>query len=118
MERVNVEIWQVITAVALRYFIFAGLAYLVFCIWKKRSWFQYKIQQRFPKSLAVRTELKYSLSTMLIFGTVIYASLFSPLRTYTKIYIDIHAYSLVYFFASFFLTIFIHDTYFYWTHRL
>lgn len=118
MERGNIEMWQVITVVALRYFVFAGLAYLVFYIWKKRSWFQFKIQQRFPKPPTVRTELKYSLFTMLIFGAVIYISLFSPLRAYTKIYTDFYTYSLAYYFASLLLVIFIHDTYFYWTHRL
>lgn len=117
MER-SVPIWAVIVGSSLRYLLFAGMAYGLFYGWKRKSWSYMKIQPRFPKPAAVRTELRYSVSTMVIFGVVIWAVLFSPLRRYTRLYYDIHLHSRLYVAASVLIAIFIHDTYFYWTHRL
>jgi hypothetical protein len=50
-------------------------------VWKRQEMFRYKIQQRFPKAAEVTTEIKYSVSTMVIFGWVIYAVVVS-LRPY------------------------------------
>lgn len=110
--------WLVLLFSYLRYFAYAGVAFLVFYIWRRKAWSTRKIQPRFPEKGAIRREVLYSLSTALIFGTVIYSVLFSRLRRHTLIYRDLHAHTLWYFGLSVLAAIVLHDTYFYWTHRL
>ncbi len=114
----TVELWQVLLSSSLRYIIFSGSAYTLFYVWKKRDWLRFKIQERFPGSSSIRTELLYSFSTTMIFGSVIYALLFSSFRKYTSLYDDIHEHSVAYFLLSVVVSVLIHDTYFFWTHRL
>ncbi|MBA4056498.1 MAG: sterol desaturase [Marivirga sp.] len=118
MNYQQIEFWQVVLATSIRYFVFAGISYLIFYVWKKKTWIRYKIQKRIPTRKAVTTELGYSMLTMAIFAGVIYALLFTSVRHYTKIYTDIHEHSTIYFLITFILTILIHDAYFYFTHRI
>ena len=57
------------------------------------------------------------MATTIIFATLGYLFFFGPIARYTFIYRDLHAHSLGYFFGSVALTLVVHDTYFYWTHR-
>jgi len=118
MNYQQVEFWQVMTASSLRYFVFAGITYLVFYVWRRQNWMNYKIQKKRPALKTVHNELIYSMITLLIFALVIYTLLFTSMRSYTRIYVGIHEHSIVYFFISLLLVISLHDTYFYWTHRL
>jgi lathosterol oxidase len=117
MDYRDIQWWQVLIVSSLRYWIFAGLAYGVFYSWRRQAMFRYKIQERFPKAVDVTTEIKYSLSTIIIFGLTIYLVI-APLRPYTRIYNDIDSYSWIYYFLNIPTVILIHDTYFYWMHRL
>jgi Delta7-sterol 5-desaturase len=118
MSNKTIELWQVLLGSSFRYTFFAGTAYILFYIWKRSDWIRFKIQDRFPKSSAIQLEIAYSLSTIVIFGVVIYFTLFSSFRQYTNLYFNIHDHSIVYFFFTLLISILIHDTYFYWTHRL
>ena len=117
MDHRNVEWWHVIISSSLRYFLFAGMAYLIFYKWKGVQWMRFKIQKYFPKAFAVRNELLYSASTIFIFALVIYTVLFSPLRAFTQLYTDIYAYPVAYFWISIAIMVVLHDAYFYWIHR-
>jgi len=77
-----------------------------------------KIQLRFPVKKDYRREIIYSLVTMCIFAIIPTLILFTSFRNYTQFYKDIHQHSLLYFWLAFPLMFLIHDTYFYWTHRL
>src|SRR5260221_10863447 len=110
--------WFVLIAFSIRYLIFAGLAYSLFYVWKKKNWYRFKIQQRFPKPSALKTEVLFSVATIFIFTSVIYLFVFGPVKNYTLIYKDIHAHSLWYFIFSICASVLLHDTWFYWTHRL
>ncbi|PZR34708.1 MAG: sterol desaturase [Azospira oryzae] len=118
MDYRHVEFWQVMIASSFRYFVFAGITYLVFYVWRRKNWLHYKIQQKSPTSKAVNAELKYSMITLFIFTVVIYSLLFTSIRNNTRLYTDIHEYSVLYFFISLAGVVLLHDTYFYWTHRL
>lgn len=118
MNRDHIELWQILLLSASRYFAFAGATYLLFYVWKRRKWLRFKIQQKFPKKSAIRTEMLYSASTALIFSVTIYIFLFSPVKDHTRLYFNIHEHSVVWFVASVFIYVIVHDTYFYWTHRL
>jgi sterol desaturase/sphingolipid hydroxylase (fatty acid hydroxylase superfamily) len=112
------EIARVLFSVVSRYFIFAGIFYFVFYVWKNRKFWYAKIQQRYPENKHILREIGYSLSSMLIFGTIIIFTIIAGQKGYTRVYNNIHQYGYFYFFFSMILMIFLHDTYFYWTHRL
>lgn len=96
----------------------AGIAFLIFYVILKNSkWFT-RIQERFPKGSDYRREILYSMLTFIFFAAVPLL-LNSPLvKPYTTIYRDIHQHSTWYFWLAFPLMLIIHDTYFYWMHRL
>ena len=101
-----------------RYIFIAGFAFIFYYLILKNRISYKKIQLKFPKNEDYRREIFYSLLTFLLFGLV-GASLFNPyVLPYTNTYFDINKYGWGYFIGSFFLTLLIHDTYFYWTHRL
>jgi len=105
-------------ASALRYFVFAGLSYMIFYCWEKDKFRKFKIQAAEPGKAVINSELKYSISTIVIFASMALLVMRSPLNAYTKVYHNLGDHSAWYFIFSVFAAIFIHDTYFYWTHRL
>ena len=102
-----------------RYFVIAGLAFLVF-YWLFKNRIRYKkIQLRFPQSKDYAREIGYSILTIFIFAAVPTLILKNPLLApHTYFYTRIEQHGRLYFFAAFPLMFIIHDTYFYWTHRL
>lgn len=112
------EIGRVLFNLSSRYFLFAGSFYLVFYVWKNKKFWFAKIQQRYPENKHVLREILYSLITMLIFGVVVIMVVMASKRGLTRIYTPIDKYGYAYYIFSIILMIFMHDTYFYWTHRL
>jgi lathosterol oxidase len=110
---------SLLTDVADKYYLFAGLFFLVFYVLLKKKISYKKIQSKFPGSKDYLREIIFSTISMIIFAIVPLFILFSEtIRPYTRYYLDINQYSLVYFFAAFPIMLLIHDTYFYWIHRL
>ncbi|CAN5293390.1 sterol desaturase family protein [soil metagenome] len=105
-------------ALSMRYVIFAGLAYGVFYSWKRRAWLYKKIQQKYPEKKRVLYELRYSFSSLAIFATLAIGIRLATDAGLTKVYKDFGEYGWGYFIFSVVAFILIHDTYFYWTHRL
>lgn len=101
-----------------RYLLIAGIAYYVFYIWKKNKLFHLKIQDKLPTSNQLKNEIFYSLLTLLIYSGTSGFVLYWYQKGITKIYLDIDDFGILYLIASLFLMIIIHDTYFYWTHKL
>lgn len=102
--------------ISLRYFIIAGVAYLLFYWILKNRIVQSKVQQTFPKRSHIIYEVLFSVQTMLIFG-IIATLVLSTFRSYTLIYDDISLFGWNYYIATFPLMFILHDTYFYWMHR-
>ncbi len=116
-------IWQkyffIIQSIASRYFILALIATLIFYVAFKRQWQFKKIQSAFPESKDFAREIGYSIGSMLIFGLIAYAILiYPPIASHTLEYRDIHAYNWAWYGSAFFIMLVVHDSYFYWTHRL
>jgi lathosterol oxidase len=65
-----------------------------------------------------RQELLCSFRSLLIYGLVGGGITFAVLSRWTPMYFRIEQYGWMWFFASIGVTILIHDTYFYWTHRM
>lgn len=113
----NPTYWTFLQVILFRYFIIAAIAFLVFYVIKRQQWFYKKIQQKFPLRKDYLREVSYSIVTALIFALVGYLVFVTPFTKITRAYFDIGQYSIGYFVFSIFLMLFIHDTYFYWTHR-
>ncbi|MDX2134084.1 MAG: sterol desaturase family protein [Saprospiraceae bacterium] len=101
-----------------RYAVLSGIAFLLFYIWRKRAWIHRKIQRSFPQSHDYRREVAYSFLTAFIFASVGLLCLKTPFRAYTLWYTDVSVYGTGYLLLSIVLIVLLHDTYFYWIHRL
>lgn len=104
--------------VVLRYLIIASIAFLIFYRIRKKVWSYKKIQTRFPVRQDYYREISYSLLTALIFSLIGYGLFMTPIRPYTQLYTRIEDFGTAYFFLSIPIILLLHDTYFYWTHRL
>ena len=101
-----------------RYALFAGGAYLAFYVWFRARGLGKKIQSAFPGGSDIRREVLYSLLSFGVFcGSGLLTIILHRLG-YTQLYSKIPRYGWPYFWLSLCALIFIHDTWFYWTHRL
>lgn len=106
-----------IMANALRYFLFAGIPFLLFYYLYPNKFSKNKIQARFAKNKDFIREILHSLQTMGIIAGMGLLIIHSPLSEYTLFYRDLNAYPLWWIPMSIFLALVVHDTYFYWMHR-
>lgn len=111
--------WGIATlSIFLRYALYAGTAFLLFYVLKKSRFANLKIQQKLPKTYRILTEIKHSGYTAAVFALMGVAIYFLSEAGYTKVYLELEEYGWGYLAFSFvFLTV-LHDTYFYWMHRL
>lgn len=111
--------FSIFTLVSLRYFVIAGLAFLIWYVLLKKKVAFKKIQLRFPTLKDYQREILYSLMTIVIFTLVPWIILGNPeIKKHTTWYSDINQHSKLYFWLAFPLMLIMHDTYFYWMHRL
>jgi Delta7-sterol 5-desaturase len=112
------EVWFGATVTtALRYLFFAGLAWFLGYVLFRRAWFHRKIIQLRPASAQMRREITHSVVTIVIFGVVGLLTLEAARRGWTQIYWRVQDHSWAWWWTSIGLTILLHDTWFYWTHR-
>jgi sterol desaturase/sphingolipid hydroxylase (fatty acid hydroxylase superfamily) len=104
-------------AVGLRYLFFAGVAWLLAYKLLGRRWLHRKIIPRLPGSSDIRRELAYSALTLVIFGIVGAATISAARHGWTRMYWRVSDHGWGWFAGSIVASIFLHDTYFYWTHR-
>ncbi len=104
--------------VFLRYFILASIAFAIFYLWKGQPWRHRKIQKKAPSVIRMRAEILESATTAVVFVAIGGMLFFLRKAGYTQIYQDVHAYIWWYLPFSFLLLLVLHDTYFYWLHRL
>lgn len=108
---------KLLIAFTIRYFAIAGFAFLIFYIVISQKIKKNKIQIGEAERKDFWREIMYSMQTNLVFLGTTLLILISPIKDYTKIYHNIHDFSLWYLPLSIFLALIIHDTYFYWMHR-
>jgi sterol desaturase/sphingolipid hydroxylase (fatty acid hydroxylase superfamily) len=97
----------------------AGIFFLIFYVLLRKIRAEKKIQQRDPDRKDYLREIGYSLVTIAIFALVPLTMLHVPaIARTTQYYTDIEQHGWLYFFLAFPLLFILHDTYFYWTHRL
>jgi len=109
----------IVSRIGGRYVLFAGVLFFVFYVWKRRKWAYKKIQPRFPKASEYRREVAYSLFTIGMFAAMSAILLYHPdIRPHTTLYREIAERGWGYFFGLFPILFVVHDTYFYFIHRL
>ncbi|HEV9036541.1 MAG TPA: sterol desaturase family protein, partial [Puia sp.] len=105
--------------VADKYYILAGIAFLVYYVLLRRRSSGKKIQPRFPGAKDYQREVVFSTISILIFAMPPLLLVHTDaLRPHTTFYKDIRLHSRWYFFGAFPLLFLMHDAYFYWMHRL
>lgn len=100
-----------------RYFLIAGLTYMVFWKWGFRYFKDRFLYAKKPSQVDLRREIKYSVISTMIFllPTVVIVSTGS--YGWSKIYMKVADKGMTWYLLSFVVVFFLHDTYFYWTHR-
>jgi sterol desaturase/sphingolipid hydroxylase (fatty acid hydroxylase superfamily) len=102
----------------LRYLIPASVAFLGLWVWRGHPWRRRKIQPAFAPVRQRWRELAFSLLTVLIFSLNGLGIVTAVGAGITQIYGEIAEYGWAYWAFSLVAIILLHDTYFYWTHRL
>jgi sterol desaturase/sphingolipid hydroxylase (fatty acid hydroxylase superfamily) len=102
-----------------RYLIITSIAFIVCYVLLRRIIQSKKIQERFPKFKDYAREIFFSILTVFIMAFIPAMVLGSPeISRHTKFYTDINLYGKLYFIFAFPMMAIMHDTYFYWMHRL
>ncbi|AOP34730.1 sterol desaturase [Leptospira tipperaryensis] len=102
----------------IRYVLFAGGAFLIVWVFLSKKLSHKLIQGKKPESERIWHEVKYSLITFFIFALSGIFTAWSQVNGYNFIYEKVSDYGIAYLIFSIFALIFLHDTYFYWTHRM
>ncbi len=109
---------QLFTISAARYLVLAGIPFLV-CYVLLSLWLSSaKIQHRTAGKADFWREIAWSLQSTAVFAFIAYLILHTPLRKITRVYTNISDYPVWWIFVSLALSLVVHDTYFYWMHRL
>ncbi len=100
-----------------RYFLIAGLFYFVFYVWRKEQWKSRKVNAREYRTGQFRREVSWSIVTAFIFG--LFGTLMALLwqKGWMKVYMDPTQYGWWWLPASLVISLFLHETYYYWLHR-
>lgn len=102
----------------IRYFVVAGIPFwLCYKLFKDKLAFN-KIQGKLTSRKDTIREILHSLQTTAVLTVIGVIVMFSPVRHITRLYTDISAYPIWWLYTSPVLALIIHDTYFYWMHRL
>jgi sterol desaturase/sphingolipid hydroxylase (fatty acid hydroxylase superfamily) len=102
-----------------KYYLIAGAIFFLFYVVLKNKILHKKIQSLFPKNADYLREILYSTGTIFIFGFIPLLIIANPaVRVHTTLYDNISDYGWFYYFLAYPIMFIMHDTYFYWTHRI
>lgn len=110
---------KILLLIGSRYFVIAGATYLIYYVLFKNRYVTTKIQQRYPGKQDVLREIFFSVITISIFACIPLIFIYNKeVSSHTLLYSTIAERGWWYFFAVFPVMLIVHDTYFYWMHRL
>ncbi len=101
-----------------KYFLFAGIPFLICYRLFPHVFSKSKIQSSIAVNKDFLREIRHSLLTTVILAAVVILILKTPLRDYTRLYTDLSTYGAWWIPFSLLLSLVLHDTYFYWMHRI
>ena len=103
---------------SLLYGLFCGLSCLVLYGLRRDSWLRFKVQLSWPTWSQLRRELIHASGTLLVFGVSGAVALWVIYSETSQHYFQIVDRGIAWWLLSIVLVFFLHDTWFYWTHRL
>jgi Delta7-sterol 5-desaturase len=104
---------------AVKYFFISLPFFLVYYVFFRKKVSYKKIQEKFPVLKDYAREISFSTLSVIIFSVPPLLMLYSDvIRPHTTFYTRIDEYGTIYFALAFPLMLLMHDTYFYWAHRL
>jgi sterol desaturase/sphingolipid hydroxylase (fatty acid hydroxylase superfamily) len=102
-----------------RYVLLAGLAFLVCYVLLRKRWANRRVQLPWPRTSDYLREIGYSVVTIVIFAAVAWLCMVHPaIAPHTTLYHDIAEYGWAWYVLAYPVMLVMHDTYFYFTHRL
>lgn len=101
-----------------RYMLFPLVAYFICYRAGAKTLKRFKIQESLPGKKQMKHELLYSFYSIIIFSLLLIAAYLLYINGHSTIYTDIGRYGYGYFFLSILMMVVLHDTFFYWVHRL
>jgi len=104
--------------IAIRYTLFAGIAWLLGYVFFHRRWIHRKIIARMPQNAEMWREARYSALTVVIFAAVGAVTIMAARAGWTGFIWRSKKHGWDSFWICFWGSVFLHDAYFYWTHRL
>ena len=119
----DVVVFLIVTGVfflvlVLRYFIVTGLFYYHFYLKSPEKYMSKRLSSRNFRKDQVYNEILWSFISSLIFAVIGAVTYVLWQNDATAIYIDISVYGIWYVPLSLILLLFLHETYYYWVHRL
>ncbi|TWR24632.1 sterol desaturase family protein [Mucilaginibacter achroorhodeus] len=110
---------RIFSVTAIRYFVIAGVPFLIFYVFFKGRFERSRIQTKRAADVKdFLREILHSMQTTAVFTIIALVLLFTPLRDHTLIYSKVTDYPTWWIPVSLVISLVIHDTYFYWMHRL
>ncbi|NLR77871.1 sterol desaturase family protein [Chitinophaga eiseniae] len=109
---------KVFSMSALRYFLLAGIPFTLFYLLMPARFNRFKIQLKQATKKDFLREIWYSMQSTLVFTIITVILLFTPVRKFTLVYDHLNDFPLWYIGVSLVASLILHDTYFYWMHRL
>ena len=103
--------------IGIRYAFLATFAFVLFYIIWKNKMMHRKIQPKFPTNNDYFRDAFFSAVSIAIFSVTAVLTFF-VITPYTNMYSDISEYGWAYYIFSIVWMFFLHDAYFYWSHRL
>lgn len=100
-----------------RYFLIAGLFYLVFHKWSASKWEPRKINQKGYRQNQFKKEVGWSMITAFLFAVTGALMGLAWQKGWMKVYTDVHDYPFWWLPGSLFIALLLHETYYYWLHR-
>lgn len=105
--------------VSSRYFLIAGIFFIIFYVFFSNKFENRRLQNKKHTHQDYKREIFYSVITIIIFSAIpVFFLTNSFTKPYTTLYTEISEQGWWYFFILFPILFLIHDTYFYWFHRL
>ena len=102
----------------LRYFVLAGIPFIIVYVAFFHRFGRSKIQGRNATKKDFFREILHSSTSSIVLSGIAAILFFTPARSYTQLYTDLSQYPIWWVPVSIVLSLVIHDTYFYWMHRL
>ena len=118
MQEIITGVAGILAITALRYFVVAGAAFIIFYKFFSNHFASSKIQKRHAGNHDFIQEMMHSLVSVLVFSLIGFIVLYTPLSNYTLVYKHLNKYPAWWLFLSVPVSLIVHDTYFYWMHRL